>query len=209
MSGFGLNKAEVALLKDLAQTYAEHDTQRAHAFADRALAIADDPVGVASVRCAKALVLFYEGRFSEARALFESALPAFEQRGSLPEIVGVQAMVGQCARREGAFHEARTWLTRALEAALADGEVYNLQEALQEFAALALCGGAFHTAARLLGASERLRCEVGAPIWDPNDREQTIEVARAALGDNRFECEWQAGAVLTDDEAVALAARVH
>jgi hypothetical protein len=49
-------------------------------------------------------------------------------------------------------------------------------------------------AVQLLGSSERLLKEVGAPRWDPVDYEQVVAKLRDGMGDPDFEAAWAVGA---------------
>jgi len=65
----------------------------------------------------------------------------------------------------------------------------------------------WRVAVQLLGSSERLLKEVGAPRWDPVDYEQVVAKLRDEMGDPDFEAAWAAGAELSEDDALSLAAR--
>lgn len=62
-------------------------------------------------------------------------------------------------------------------------------------------------AARLLGAAQGLRDEVGAELPPVRQRPhaEVLERIREALGDDAFRQAWKAGLVMTADDAVSLA----
>jgi len=85
------------------------------------------------------------------------------------------------------------------------GIAYSL-EGLAE--AVVAARGSSRRAARILGAAERLREEIGTPLppIDLPQYEQRVASARAALGDNAaFDRAWQEGRALTLEEAIELA----
>jgi hypothetical protein len=45
------------------------------------------------------------------------------------------------------------------------------------------------------------------PRWDPADYGQTLTTLRTELGDTAFEKAWAAGAALSEEDALSLAAR--
>ena len=63
-------------------------------------------------------------------------------------------------------------------------------------------------AARIWGAAERLREEIGSPLHsqDQRDHDGSVGAARAALGDDAaFDRAWQQGRALTLEQAIGLA----
>ena len=81
----------------------------------------------------------------------------------------------------------------------------TVQESLQEFAALAVARGQPDAAARLLGASERVRRELGVAVWDAADLERTTSSVRSSLGEQRFRDLSADGAALDPEDAIELA----
>ena len=65
-------------------------------------------------------------------------------------------------------------------------------------------------AARLLGAADRLREEIGVPIWGPRLTrfEELVGSVRDALGSDAFAAAWVAGQALDFDAALEVARRV-
>ena len=80
--------------------------------------------------------------------------------------------------------------------------------ALEGPAAAVAALGSFLRAARIWGAAQRLREEIGSPLA-PNERsgyDRHLEAARAALGDDaNFDHAWQEGRAMTLEEAIELA----
>ena len=112
-------------------------------------------------------------------------------------------MVGECARRLGDVETGRLYLRRALALVRELGHRGQFPELLQEIAAVA---DSRDVAAQLLAAADRLSRENDLPRWDPEDLARTIELVRDDLGPD-FTTAWEAGAGLTEEEALALADR--
>jgi hypothetical protein len=67
--------------------------------------------------------------------------------------------------------------------------------------------GYWHRAAMLHGAAQALLDQTGAP-WDPlgaRDRQESLDRARAALGDEQFQRAYARGTALSFDQAISLA----
>jgi predicted ATPase len=104
----------------------------------------------------------------------------------------------------GRSDAARSALDVALTAYAAvrlyDGLSYGLEAA----GGIASSEGRFEDAARLLGAADGLRAEVGVPIWGPRLTrfEGLIASTRAALGDDSFDATWAEGHALDYESAL-------
>jgi predicted ATPase/class 3 adenylate cyclase len=104
----------------------------------------------------------------------------------------------------GAAELARPCLMPSLRSFRRSYERLNSLPALE--AAAALCAHDDHQvdAARLWGAAEALREQIGAVMWpiDRPDYERRAAAARAALADEAFDAAWQAGRALTWEQAM-------
>ena len=198
--------ARVALLKDRAQVAAElGDFAAAHGDAEQALALAEshgERSLLARARYAKGFLLFLAGEFDGARADFLESLELYE---SEHDRTGAELMVAECARRTGELDATVGVFGTVVRAAHAAADVWLLHEALQELGVAELHRGHAERGAVLLGASERLRAEIGAPVWDADDLGQAIDRARSEVGVKPFEDAREAGRGLSTDEAVSLA----
>jgi len=163
------------------------------------------PTGIGHALANLGMVEFRAGDFARARALNEEALTFFEEPYVPTMIAGAALLAGESARREGDGARARHHLLRALRLSQELGQRGTFPELLQEIAAAG--SGGPSDAVRLLGASERLLTEMGVPRWDPSDSGRTIATLRTELGDDAFTHAWAEGLELTEDEALALAAK--
>jgi tetratricopeptide (TPR) repeat protein len=209
MYGLRKNEASVGALKDLATTlaavrnfeYARSRAEEAHTLAEAV----DDQLLVAHTLAAKADIELAAGRFAAAEALLSDVLPIFESLDYPFDRAVTYLMLAECARRQGLIDEAAAKLHLALELAVSVGELVVVQEIWHELAAIAVSRGQAELAAKLLGASERLRGTTGSTLWDTADFEHTLDSIRRCLGSEVFEASRSAGSKLTDEETLALA----
>jgi hypothetical protein len=116
-----------------------------------------------------------------------------------------RVQLGTLAITGSRLEEARTLLDEGLELSLAVRSTRNVGLYLPAFAQLALVEGDAERAALLVGAAEGLRQRVGLRAWPmlrPGEAELVAQI-REALGADRFEELFAAGARLNRREAVA------
>jgi len=106
---------------------------------------------------------------------------------------------------QGRLEEARAPMDEGLELSLASHSTRSVTLCLAAFARLALVEGDAEQAATLAGAAEGLRQRVGLRTWPLLRREEAALFAqvRQALGADRFDQVYAAGARLSQQEAVA------
>jgi len=137
---------------------------------------------------------------SEARALAERSGYAWLATFS-------RVQLGTLAVARGRLDEARTLLDEELAASLAAYSTQNVTLSLAAFAQLAFAEGDPGRAALLAGATEGLRRRAGLGVWpEPQRGEADLATQiRQALGADRFDQVYAAGARLSRREAVAAA----
>jgi tetratricopeptide (TPR) repeat protein len=117
--------------------------------------------------------------------------------------------LGQVALERHDQRRARAHYRECLSSVREQGDPLGAVELLQGVARLALAGGKAPAAARLYGAAERRREDMGAPI-EPVDRpahDGRIRSLRAALADDgAFERAWRLGRSMSLEEALREAA---
>jgi hypothetical protein len=90
------------------------------------------------------------------------------------------------------------------------GDRGGIADSLEGLAQTCLRAAAPDRAARIWGAAERLRQEIGAPL-PPGERprhDHQVAVARAAIADDAaFDRAWQEGLALTLEQAMDLASQ--
>ncbi|MCW3100988.1 MAG: tetratricopeptide repeat protein, partial [Chthonomonadaceae bacterium] len=166
-----------------------------------------------------------QGDYVAAHALYEEALVINRETGNR----AWQAMnlnnLGAVAYAQGDYDAARTLFPESLAISRALGGKVDIAYSLEGFAALIAAdtaamtvpveaqeasrdtGDGMRKAARLWGAAETLREEIGSPL-SPKERDQCdsrAAAAREALGDSAFAAAWEEGRAMTLDEVVAYA----
>jgi predicted ATPase/class 3 adenylate cyclase len=148
------------------------------------------------------------GDFAAARALYAESLAILRELGdrqgtaiTLHRLALIDAAQGDHPAAGVLYRESLTILREL-------GDSGRIAYSLHELAAVAAALGSPVRAARLWGAEERLRAEVGSPVsaHERPDYDREIAAARAALGDDpAFDRAWQDGSGLTLEQAIALA----
>jgi predicted ATPase len=116
-----------------------------------------------------------------------------------------QVELGILALARGRPEEARALLDEGLELNLATHSTRNVTMCLTAFAQLAFVQGEGERAALLAGAAEGLRQRVGLRAWPLQQQGEAQMVAqiRQALGADRFDQDFAAGARLNRQQAIA------
>jgi Tfp pilus assembly protein PilF len=120
--------------------------------------------------------------------------------------VGLSALA-QTALQQGDARQARTLLAEALDTARKRGDRRLVAACLQTAAATAAADEDHARAARVWGAADALRQELGASLSPAERAVERVSLApvRAALGDTEFQQEHASGRALELDDAIALA----
>ncbi|HEU0132752.1 MAG TPA: DUF4062 domain-containing protein [Mycobacteriales bacterium] len=141
--------------------------------------------------------------------MYADALSVLREIGDMLSVARLLNNVGGALRQLGATDLAREAMLRALARYRRLASRWDVTDSLEHVAAAVLDLGDAALAARLLGAAEALREQLGAPAapYLEHARAANAAAVRAALGD-RCDEEWQAGRALSWDEAVAAALSV-
>jgi non-specific serine/threonine protein kinase len=115
--------------------------------------------------------------------------------------------LAELAADEGRFKDADTLLTQSFRIDLELGNLPFVSVDLVRFALTSARTGKPSVAAQLLSRATALRDEIGFALesWMTLETEEAFAEVRALLDDAAFDEAWEAGRVLTLDEAVALA----
>jgi len=201
-----------ALLESLASVaYMQADRQRASTLYDESLAIRrqlGDQRGVAQGLNGLGAIAFAQGDYSRSQALFAESLAI---RRALRDQHGIaQGLhnLAQSLRYQGEHRRALALFREALAAHRQLGERENLAFGLESIANVTAQLGEPEPAARLWGAAQRVREDLGTPL-PPSDapgHSAEIAEARAALADEAtFDRAWQEGRAMGLEEALRLA----
>jgi len=115
--------------------------------------------------------------------------------------------IGHVALAQGDHERAAALYQEALTMQWELRERRDMAECLEALAAVAEEQGQVERAARLFGAAEALREEVGAPL-PPADRaryERYVAAVRAGLDEETFESTWAQGREMPLEQAMAYA----
>jgi hypothetical protein len=168
----------------------------------------DEPLWTAVALVTVGSVETAAGRFDDARHHLSEAHDLAEQFGNDRLITGSQVQLGNLAvMRHQPPGEARVLLDRALDLSLAIHSTRNLTLCLTACALLAFEEGDPEQAARLAGAADGLRRRAGLRAWPSQLRDpgELVSQVRQALGDDRFDQAFAAGARLNQRDAAAAA----
>ena len=148
-----------------------------------------------------------QGDFARAEALHAESLAIRRELGDERGIVVALIYLGLVARARGDHAAARARYAEALAAARALGNLPLIAEALEGIAVAASGLGEAERAARLFGAAAALGQSLGVPL-SPDDRRDHAgweARAREALGPERWDAAWAAGAEMPLEDAIAVA----
>jgi predicted ATPase/class 3 adenylate cyclase len=145
------------------------------------------------------------GDIPSARAHIEAAIRAAEARRTPYPVLSVN--LGWILRAERDPDGARSALQDALRFGRRIGDKRSMAEAMDGLALLDGDLGDWPRAAMLHGAAQALLDQTGAP-WDPlgaRDRQESLDQAGAALGDDQFQQAYARGMALSFGQAIDLA----
>ena len=149
------------------------------------------------------------GRYDDAFAHLSEAHELTERFGFSWLDTYTRVLLGTLAVLRGRLDEARAMLDQELAVSLPAYNIINITLSLAAFAQLAFAEGDPQRAALLSGAIDGLRRRAGLGVWPAPRRGETDLAAeiRQALGTDRFDQLYAAGARLSRREAAAAAAR--
>jgi predicted ATPase/class 3 adenylate cyclase len=165
----------------------------------------DEPFWMALALGTAGLVETSVGRYDDAQRHLREARDLGKRFDYAWLAAWSRVLLGTLAVVRGRLEEARALLEEALELSLAAHSTRNVTLCLTAFAQLAFVEGDGERAALLAGAAEGLRRRVGLRslvVLRQGEAELVAQVGQA-LGADRFEEGFAAGARLTQQEAVA------
>ena len=140
--------------------------------------------------------------FHDEPAVFEQALDAAEAAHDQGMLAMAEENFAEHLLHEGDVEGAAAMLAAALRRFRSVNSIYATAYGIDGVARLAAIDGHPEVAARLLGASERMRTKMGAPIWPSAAARQArlVEDVRAAVPD--VAGVWEEGTNLRFDDAI-------
>jgi ATP/maltotriose-dependent transcriptional regulator MalT len=178
---------------------------------DAGLAVArevGDTVGAAMNLVGLGRVRYCQGRAPGATAHLEEGLALYHGLGSPPGVAQALGVLGRVRACHGDPDGGAALLRESLALRHRLGEPLGVAECLDGLAMAAAHAGRpadARWAARLLGAADALRQQIGAPLAPGEQPRRTaaIRTASVRLGRAAFSAAWQAGRALPPEEAVA------
>jgi predicted ATPase len=201
-------------LKDLGIVAGESDDhETARAFFRKAITgfrSVGDRLGEAQALNNLALSTESSGDVRGSLAMYAEALPVLREIGDMLSVARLLNNVGGALERLGSHDLARDTMLRALARYRRLASRWDLTDSLEHLAPAILAAGDAPLAARLLGAAEALREQLGAPAAPYLDRTRSANAAavREALGASAFDAEWENGRRMAWDAAAAAALSV-
>ena len=156
-------------------------------------------------------LLLGRGDATAARPHAETVLRLRRSLASPARIAEGLALLARVAAHQGDQETARQSLREGLSLATAMGESHAVVACLEAAAELATLRGDVARATQLWSASAARRATLrfGYSRRDEQDREQIIRAVRAQLGAAAWQEYWDAGAQMTEEEAITFAAEVR
>jgi tetratricopeptide (TPR) repeat protein len=147
------------------------------------------------------------GDYDTARTYYEEALASHKQAGNTTGMITTLINLGVVAYYEKDYEAGRSYNEQALSMAQELGHKPYICLTLAGFAALAMKRGDLQVAARLAGASHRIREAIGYEI-ESADRlfhDTYISDLRTALSEETFTANFELGHAMKMEQALALA----
>jgi tetratricopeptide (TPR) repeat protein len=187
------------------------DYPAANALREESLAIhreLGDRRGIGTSLTGLGYVALNQGDYPAARALLEESLAIHRELGDRFGIAASLRNLGYVVLYQGDYPAARALLEESLAIRRGLGDRHGIPYSLEGLAAVAASLRDSLRAARIWGATERSRAEIGMPL-PPCERpgyDRCVAAARIASGDDAaFDSAWQVGRGLTLDQAIDLA----
>jgi ATP/maltotriose-dependent transcriptional regulator MalT len=152
------------------------------------------------------VLAFTRGDPTRAVALYEEALPVYRELDDRGGIALTLNNLAEAVRDQGDLSRASEFYLESLALRTEQGDRAGITECLAGVASVAARAGLNERAVRLFAAADILRNEIGVPL-PPGDREKiekTLASLRAQMTATTFNAAWDAGRLLTPEEAITL-----
>jgi predicted ATPase/DNA-binding CsgD family transcriptional regulator len=184
-----------------------NDQKRVHSLLDESLSLwneLDSRNGMAIWSYLAGLVALFECDITHARALLEGSVALYKEVGdcwhsarSLSALARVELFQRNYALAQ-ILHEEHMKLCREIG-------YKNIASAMEGLASVVMGQGQPAWAAQILGAAEKLRETIGAPLPPVESvaYKQSVTAARKLLGSQVFASAWDSGRTMTPEQALA------
>ena len=147
------------------------------------------------------------GDYATARSLLEESLTTVRDIGERLGEANVLRALGVVECAQGNLKAAERHLREALAICQEISDRVDAADAIEGLALVAVAMDAPRRAARIWGAAERLREQLGSPMppYEKPAYMRAMEHARAALGDEAFDQSWREGREMRFEDAMKYA----
>jgi non-specific serine/threonine protein kinase len=185
------------------------EPERAQPISDEVLALArltGNPFYIAIATFNAGCVALAKGDPARAEVHLAESLELLQGSNMSHAVASAQGWLGRAVLARGDHPRAATLLREAIKGFAAANDWAVLAELLEYLAGATVASEPTATV-RVLGAASQLRTRFGHPRKpsDAAEYDQTLVIARATLGDVAFTEAWNAGQLLSQDEALAVA----
>jgi non-specific serine/threonine protein kinase len=186
------------------------DVMQAHALEEESVAIfrtGADQFGLATSLSSLGVALLVQGEYVAARSYFDESVIVFRAIGDEWGVALPLRNLGIAALRQGDYKQAAEFARESLRALRGPQEKWFISRSLETLAEALAMQGDCARAARLFGASEAMREEIGASVlaFYRADYDSGVAATRAGLSEEALWKSWDAGRVMTPAEAVVYA----
>lgn len=160
--------------------------------------------GIANIHSLSAQLAFRQGDISSARAQIEKSIRLYREIGQRRALAESLAILARIVLSQGERTEARVLYDESLETARELNHLWLIATCLEGRAGIASEEGQLTWAAQLWGAADALResIRVPIPLIERAEYERSIATARTHLGEKYFAAAWEAGRVMTPEQAI-------
>lgn len=171
---------------------------------------AGDKLGLAACLNRLGVVRQVEGALEEARALYKESLTYFRDLHDKLGMASCLSDLGKLHLSEGIPEDAARLQRESLVLRSEFGTNHGVAECMERIAAIAAKRSDYTRAARLFGAANSTRENIGVPLppTERSDRERSIGAVKSELGDTEFTAAWLEGRALKLEQAIDYALEV-
>jgi predicted ATPase/DNA-binding SARP family transcriptional activator len=166
-----------------------------------------DPYEIATCKTNLGLAAWRSGDYQKAIALLKENLETGREISDVSIIIFSLSNLGVVFLDDGDINAALRFSQEALELRWQQKDKWGMAFSFESLATIAATQQDFSRAARLWGAAEVLREEIGSPIpasWRPR-YERFVATAKEHVDETTFETHWQVGRKTSLEQAVAYA----
>jgi predicted ATPase/DNA-binding CsgD family transcriptional regulator len=156
-----------------------------------------------------AVVALSQGDIDRARSIIKESLAFYRAKGYQQDMADSLVNLGMVATAEGDYAAAQACYEESLVIAREIGYKPLIPPGLEGLAVVAAAQGAFAWAARLWGAAENLRENMGTtiPPVESAAYERSVAAVRAQVGEAIFASEWAQGRAMTPEQVLSMQGR--